>query len=413
MQYSSQESVRLYAHCVYSADDIVEVRTLPSKRSEYHFASELVHHVSKLLARNRKGENVYVGANPRKRRGGRASAEVAVARCLFVDFDDILTAESAYRRIRDAGLPQATLLLHSGHGIHSYWRLKGPLEDLKLWSSLQKSLIRLLGSDPVIHDPSRVMRLAGFKNCKLEPRKPCYIVRADADLKHDGKSMAKLIGLPAPLSASPKTVAQPLKYPESSVLSESSVFQAESSVIQAAQPLILSSQPTGPGQRHKRLFLLAREIAGHPKLAHASFDQLREILRQWHKKALPFIRTKEFDESWFDFREGLQRVKYPAGQGPLEKALERATSGPLPSLALRYDLLVVRTLVALCNELQRLHGNDPFYLDCRTAGQLLGIPHVTAWRYLRGLVNDQVLQLVSIGSQLSRRANEYRYLGPT
>lgn len=77
-----------------------------------------------------------------------------------------------------AGLPKPTLVLQSGHGIHAYWRLDKPLRDLKRWTALQKRLIAAVGSDPSIHDPPRIMRLPGFKNCKARPRVPCHIVEA-------------------------------------------------------------------------------------------------------------------------------------------------------------------------------------------------------------------------------------------
>ena len=67
-------------------------------------------------------------------------------------------------------------------------------------------------------------------------------------------------------------------------------------------------------------------------------------------------------------------------------------------------------MVKLCRELQVLSGNEPFFLDCRTAGRLLEVTHVTAWNWLTGLVGDGVLVLVSSGSRVSKKANEYRYV---
>jgi hypothetical protein len=42
----------------------------------------------------------------------------------------------------------------------------------------------------------------------------------------------------------------------------------------------------------------------------------------------------------------------------------------------------LRLLIAVCRELQRVSGEREFLLSCRTAGNLLGVNHVTAARYL-------------------------------
>jgi hypothetical protein len=71
----------------------------------------------------------------------------------------------------------------------------------------------------------------------------------------------------------------------------------------------------------------------------------------------------------------------------------------------------VLLLAALCRELQRTAGPRPFYLDCRTAGQLLHIHHTTAWRLLTVLCADGILAAGDKGSRARGKANEYRYLG--
>ncbi len=89
-----------------------------------------------------------------------------------------------------------------------------------------------------------------------------------------------------------------------------------------------------------------------------------------------------------------------------------AKAAKLPELALGYESGKVRLLVALCRELQRAAGDGPFYLAARTAGRLLEVEYTTAWRWLTGLCHDEVLALVTSGSQAERKANRYRYLGP-
>src|SRR5262249_7104230 len=65
--------------------------------------------------------------------------------------------------------------------------------------------------------------------------------------------------------------------------------------------------PTGPRQRRRLLFDLARALKA--LLPEATPAELRGILQDWHRQALPFIRTKPFSTSWTDFVEGWQSVK--------------------------------------------------------------------------------------------------------
>ena len=131
-----------------------------------------------LCSQHQQGENIYAGVNPRLRRGGKVKDDVALARCLPADFDDVPTDE-VQERLASSGLPQPTLTVASGHGVHAYWRLIEPLPDLGVWTTIEKRLIAKLDSDPTIHDPPRILRLPGFKNCKEEPFVPCEIIEAE------------------------------------------------------------------------------------------------------------------------------------------------------------------------------------------------------------------------------------------
>jgi hypothetical protein len=61
--------------------------------------------------------------------------------------------------------------------------------------------------------------------------------------------------------------------------------------------------------------------------------------------------------------------------------------------------------------LQRVAGAGPFYLDCRTAGRLVGVHHTTAWIWLTTVLPaDGILEVGARGSQATGKANEYRYI---
>lgn len=78
---------------------------------------------------------------------------------------------------------------------------------------------------------------------------------------------------------------------------------------------------------------------------------------------------------------------------------------------MRYEQVGLRLLVALCRQLQQVSGQQPFFLACRTAGDLLGVTHVQAWRWLTLLAHDRIVEEVEKGDRVHRRASRFRYLG--
>jgi hypothetical protein len=190
--------------------------------------------------------------------------------------------------------------------------------------------------------------------------------------------------------------------------SEFSVF----SVLHGAEAAIAATLPAGPGQRHRRLFDLARHLKAVPALRGLDAKALRPVVAEWHRRALPFVRTKSFVDSWAEFVDAWARVRFAAGQDPLAEALGRAAAGPTPPCAAAlYGGGKIVLLAGWCRELQLLAGAGWFHLDVRTAGRLLGVDHVTAWRWLKALCADGILEGGAKGSKADGKANEYRYVG--
>jgi hypothetical protein len=195
----------------------------------------------------------------------------------------------------------------------------------------------------------------------------------------------------------------------SAVFTELSELSRE--VQEEVEDAITNTQPTNAGERHHHIFQLCRRLKAIPALADAEVRVLRPIVVQWHARAKDVIGTKEFATTWADFIDAWKKVKYAAGEGPVDKAFARATAKKPPRIAVElYGDEPIVQLAALCRELQRLAGDDEFFLDCRTAGRLLGVSHKTASQYLRALRIDGILKCVETGSRQSRRASSYRYL---
>jgi len=118
---------------------------------------------------NKEGADIYVGVLPRQKQIGKAES-VRFAAWLWADLDFKIGGESAVQAgIAAVGTPQ--VIVHSGGGLHAYWRLsKG--QDFQSGDSeaFRRKLgkfqqIVLPGGDNVADLP-RVLRLPGFKNIK-------------------------------------------------------------------------------------------------------------------------------------------------------------------------------------------------------------------------------------------------------
>ena len=173
---------------------------------------------------------------------------------------------------------------------------------------------------------------------------------------------------------------------------------------------IANTMPNGFRQRHELLFEFARELKAMPDLADAPADDLKSYARRWHEKAKPFLRWS-FEETWLDFIESWDKVKYPKGEGPVDMAYQTVLEMELPEAAMQYETVEMRQLVSLCRELQRAAGPDnQFFLAARTGERLLGVSYKTVASWLRLLRRDGILKLVEPGNAGARKAHRYRYL---
>ena len=168
---------------LFEPKDIVEFRCIRGRDvvKRWTTADEMTKLANELTVLNSNGYNIYYGVNPRKESSMSGDANVQMARCLFCDFDHIEPGdgcgmfEFVYTDLFLAGLPEPALAVHSGHGIHIYWRLTEPVYDLSLWRSMQSQLNERLGADKTIKNPERIMQLPGFLNVKRMPHQDCFI----------------------------------------------------------------------------------------------------------------------------------------------------------------------------------------------------------------------------------------------
>ena len=175
---------------------------------------------------------------------------------------------------------------------------------------------------------------------------------------------------------------------------------------------IRATVPEGTHQRNRATFNLCRWLKAIPSLRNLAGGKLRPIVEEWHKQALDVIETKAFTETWADFLNGWDQVKYPKGEGGLEIAVKRAMKAEycLPDED-RYDIQEVKLLIKIFYELQQIKREEPVWVSCRDAGGILGIDKNQAGRYMKMLAHDDPPVLETIEKNTTRKATRYRFIG--
>jgi len=127
------------------------------------FHGSLENNFEELCFLNQQGAGIFGMVNKGDLRGRKAQNTVAL-RSAFADKDDGI--------VPDLKLPPSALI-QSKRGLHPYYFLI-PGEPLPRFLEVQEALIENLGSDKVVKDLSRVMRLPGFFHLK-DPSNPFMV----------------------------------------------------------------------------------------------------------------------------------------------------------------------------------------------------------------------------------------------
>lgn len=110
-----------------------------------------------LTVKSMHGAGVFVVVNE----GGQTAASITRIRHVFVDTDGAPLAPIV------STLPPHMIVESSPGRYHVYWRVTGVA--VSEFAPIQKAAITKFGTDPVVHDLPRVMRLPGFDHQKENP----------------------------------------------------------------------------------------------------------------------------------------------------------------------------------------------------------------------------------------------------
>ena len=172
---------------------------------------------------------------------------------------------------------------------------------------------------------------------------------------------------------------------------------------------IEATAPTGTGERNRRIFDFARKLKAIGSLADRAAQELREIVKAWHTRALPNIATRDFADTWGDFLGGWDKIRQPANGEFMNTTFERAKASPC---ATGHDE-AQDILAAFCRELQKAVGDEPFFLSVRDAAEPFGHDEKWGLRRLRVLEAEGWIVCVERGSAQTQRATRFKYAGPS
>ena len=123
-----------------------------------------------------KDKNIYFGVYSRKTKRG-TKKYCKDTKVLWADFDNMEQLEVEYR-IDNAGLPGPSMVINSGHGIHTYWLLDERAG--KEAESVLKAIADKTGADSHAAEAARIMRVPDTMNVKGKPVK-CEVIEASYD----------------------------------------------------------------------------------------------------------------------------------------------------------------------------------------------------------------------------------------
>lgn len=209
-----------------------------------------------LKADNDAGDSIYLvvgnatGASGKNKEGKPTGAvidtDITSCPALFVEWDHMPKAEqlAAWQELQ---LPEPTAMLDSGgKSVHCYWRLTDPITP-EQWRKATAQLIAHCNSDPSCSNPSRVMRLPGFRYWDKQTGKATGTSAALLSTSDNSYTLQQLLAcMPDPqqeLTASPAPAA-----PQARTYAPHTLQEIEAAA-QFIPPRVVGQQTYEPSRR--------------------------------------------------------------------------------------------------------------------------------------------------------------------
>jgi hypothetical protein len=178
----------------------LRIRTGAAMRQRFYASDDLASAAGDAIRVGRHTD-LYVGALPRCRRGGRRADVVPGGDVVWADLDDL--ARDALGAFRPA--PTLVVLSGTAEHRHAYWRLERAV-PITLIERINQALATELGADLKAYDAGRVLRVAGTRSFKRDPAARVRIERLDLSVDVSVEELlAALPQLPAPRPERPSS----------------------------------------------------------------------------------------------------------------------------------------------------------------------------------------------------------------
>ena len=173
----------------------IELRTF--KPAKQYFVSSVNEAVEIAHSLCDSESDVYIGVNPRVGRGGKKeNVEWLTAFHAEVDYGEDGHKKPTFHKTYDDALSAIsafpltpTLIVHSGGGFHAYWVLREAVKagdaGIPQLESINSALCQSLGGDSGTQDISRVLRVPGTYNSKIEETPRKVEIVSDSGIHYD------------------------------------------------------------------------------------------------------------------------------------------------------------------------------------------------------------------------------------
>ena len=141
-------------------------------------------------------KHIYFGVYTRQKGNGKANGCISTG-ALWADFDNMQLQE-VKSRIRKAGLPDASIYISSGRGIHTYWLLTKRVK--RGITGILRAIATTTGADAKATDTARIMRLPDTMNIKYKPFRQCKVIEAKGQ-RYDIELFETLLGVSQEITA--------------------------------------------------------------------------------------------------------------------------------------------------------------------------------------------------------------------
>lgn len=155
---------------------------------------------------------------------------------------------------------------------------------------------------------------------------------------------------------------------------------------------------------------LARQLKFDMCMDGAQRFELKAIVKDWHQKSkyaqsVPLIQITQ------EFFVAFEKCKYPVGCNVV--AIAASNLAELPSFARSYDD-DTQKIIRLCLTLALNDKDKRFFLASREPFRQFNIPQPTAYRIMRELVADKILDCEDKGrkGKAGGKAARYQWIAP-